>query len=521
LSDGLTTTGRESPPLPPTDAGWHIAQDGVSLLRGASTDVEALVHRLTTVDRARVADLFGTMEADGLVLRAVFALDRRGRYALLEWPVQASEYPQLSDVAPAAFVEECELYEQFGAKPAGGKPLNRILIPPHTEQGFPRLGGGPATEPRDVRAPHYVAGEAFEFPVGPVRGVGLESLYVGLVTSGEEVIDLYLHQWHKHRGVERRLQGMSPERALFFVERLEGLSAVANSWAFCSAVETITHREPSAAVQRTRAAALELERLYNHAAAIAALAQTTGLSVGQAQAEIALESLLRLNAAASGHRYLFGLLQVGGVARGLDTGAIEKMLPPALDEVRRVVAALRKTNSFLDRLEACGIVTPEAASSLGLVGPVARGSGEDLDCRRDHALRPYTELGLTVPVGTAGDVLSRTEVMIDEIEESARLVRALVAAGVGADPPDEPRHDPGGVAGPGSRAALGWCESSRGESLAWLALDGKGALRRARLRPASVRNWRAFDDAARSRNVFTDIPIIEASFWLTVAGFAR
>jgi Ni,Fe-hydrogenase III large subunit len=41
------------------------------------------------------------------------------------------------------------------------------------------------------------------------------------------------------------------------------------------------------------------------------------------------------------------------------------------------------------------------------------------------------------------------------------------------------------------------------------------------VRPASVRNWRAFDDAARAQNVFTDIPIIEASFGLTVAGFAR
>lgn len=78
---------------------------------------------------------------------------------------------------------------------------------------------------------------------------------------------------------------------------------------------------------------------------------------------------------------------------------------------------------------------------------------------------------------------------------------------------------PPGAAGPGF--GLGWCESPRGESLAWLGLDAEGRVQRARLRPASVRNWRAFDDAARSRNVFTDIPIIEASFWLTVAGFAR
>jgi len=51
---------------------------------------------------------------------------------------------------------------------------------------------------------------------------------------------------------------------------------------------------------------LELEWLYNHAAAVAALCQTTGLSVGQSAAEIALEQLLRVNAAAFGHRYLFG-----------------------------------------------------------------------------------------------------------------------------------------------------------------------------------------------------------------------
>jgi Ni,Fe-hydrogenase III large subunit len=57
--------------------------------------------------------------------------------------------------------------------------------------------------------------------------------------------------------------------------------------------------------------------------------------------------------------------------------------------------------------------------------------------------------------------------------------------------------------------------------LAWVSLDPSGRIRRARLRPGSARNWRAFDDAARSRNVFTDLPIIEASFWLTVAGMAR
>jgi Ni,Fe-hydrogenase III large subunit len=53
---------------------------------------------------------------------------------------------------------------------------------------------------------------------------------------------------------------------------------------------------------RARAIAQELERLYNHAAATAALCQSTGLVIGQAAGEIALKRLLRANAATFGHR---------------------------------------------------------------------------------------------------------------------------------------------------------------------------------------------------------------------------
>jgi Ni,Fe-hydrogenase III large subunit len=499
----------------------------VEILRLMSaSDLEAVLHASLAQPGARVADLFasepawlvggdgdcGTGGAHGLLLRTVIAKDAEKHYLVVECEVRGGEYPSLSDVAPATFVEECEIFEEFGARPAGGKPLNRVLVPPHAELEFPRLGSLPPAPEPGVRAPHVVAGQAFEFPVGPVRGVAQESLYTGLVTTGEEVLDLYLHLWHKHRGIERRVQGMPADRALFFVERAEGLSAVGNSWAYCQAVEGITKTALPPPAERARGVALELERLYNHAAAVAALCQTTGLSVGQAQSEIALEQLLRVNLAASGHRYLFGFLTLGGVTRSIDAAAVTALLPGAVDEVRRVVAALITTNSFLDRLEAAGTVSTAAAENLGLVGPVARASGQRIDVRADHPFGPYADRFVSVPVRAAGDVLSRMEVMIDEIEESAHLIRELLGAGVDAEP------------GPpmlGAGSGLGWCESSRGESLAWVELNEEGVIQRIRLRPASVRNWRAFDDAARSRNVFTDIPIIEASFWLTVAGFAR
>ena len=142
--------------------------------------------------------------------------------------------------------------------------------------------------------------------------------------------------------------------------------------------------------------------------------------MGQAQAEIALELFLRLNLAVAGHRYLFGLLAVGGVNRPLDSAALTKQLPVALGEFRRVTEALMTTNSFLDRLEACGIVAPEAAQRLGLVGPVARASGQDIDCRRDHPFGPYGGFGEHVSLRQGGDVLSRVQVVLEEVEESAR-----------------------------------------------------------------------------------------------------
>jgi Ni,Fe-hydrogenase III large subunit/Ni,Fe-hydrogenase III component G len=478
--------------------------------RVAATDLEPAVCALAEVE-CRVADLFAVAEEQDIVLRLVYALAAEGAYLVLESPAPGDEYAQLSDIAPAVFVEECEVFEQFGIRPAGGKPLNRVLLPPHADGLFPLRAAQRRRDARGIRAPHFVQGEAFEFPFGPVRVAGWESLYLGLVTTGEEVLDLYVFMWHKHRGVEQRLVGQDLARAVFLVERADGLSAIGNGLAFCRAIESAAGTEVPDAACCTRALALELERIYNHAGATAVLCQTTGLGVGQAGAEIALEQLLRLNLAAFGHRYLFDVLVPGGVRRGPHHEALRTMLTPAADELRRVVDALFSSNSHVDRLEATGKVPNGDAQRLALVGPVARASGYSVDVRADHPYPPYDRIQPAVPTRTDGDVFARMQVFAEEIEESRRLITELLSeAGPGVS--EVPR---------GRGAGLGWAESVRGESLAWVELAPDGTVDRARLRPASVRNWRAFDDAARSQNVFTDIPIIEASFWLTVAGFAR
>jgi Ni,Fe-hydrogenase III large subunit len=506
------------------------ATSGAATVRLLPETLEAATHVLAVTPGTRLADMFADDGGDAPTLRLIWA--HGPGYLVTETEIESGQYPPLSDIAPAAFVEECEIYEQFGIRPATGKPLNRLMLPPHAGPDFPRLGHRPAGPPDEAHARHTVAGEAFEFPFGPVRQVGVESLYYGLVTSGEEVVDLYLLSWHKHRGVEWRLRGRTPREAAFLAERVEGLSAVALGWAFAAAAEAALGMAPSPAAARTRAVALELERLYNHAAATAALCQATGLTVGQSAAEIALERLLRVNAAAFGHRYLFGVITPGGVSRAPDVAALRRDLPGAYGELRRTAAALLSTNSFVDRLEATGILNAEQARRLGLVGPVARATGlatdaraidarsagaraadaRPADARGSAAAGPYAEHPVTVVTAEAGDVLARFRVMLGEAAESVRLIEELLDAGTSAEAIPLP---------PGGGTGLGWAESPRGEALAWVALDETGRISRARLRPGSARNWRGFDDACRSQNVFTDIPIIEASFWLTAAGLAR
>ncbi|MHB1851806.1 MAG: hypothetical protein ACYCU6_06480, partial [Acidimicrobiales bacterium] len=231
---------------------------GTSSLLLDRTDVEPHVRAMVQTPGVRFADFFGSIEDGELMIRLVWGLDREHEFRIVRWPARGTGYPPLSEVAPAAFVEECEIYEQFGVSPGKGRALNRLVIPPRAEHSFPRLGEAPLHDRPLPHAPHYVSGEAFEFPFGPVRGVGQESMYMGLVTSGEELIDLYLLQWHKHRGIERRLGGEEVARALFVVERTEGLSAVGNGWAFCRAVEAIAEVVPHPAVERSRGVAVGL-----------------------------------------------------------------------------------------------------------------------------------------------------------------------------------------------------------------------------------------------------------------------
>jgi Ni,Fe-hydrogenase III large subunit len=269
--------------------------------------------------------------------------------------------------------------------------------------------------------------------------------------------------------------------------------------------------------QVMRTALLELERIYNHLADIGAIATDVGFVVANAHAGRIRETAMRLNEELTGTRMLRGMVCLGGVRRDWSAGqvsAIAKALGTLSSEFDSLVSLIKSSDSTRDRLERTGILRPDKARALGIVGPGGRASGIDLDVRRDHPYAAYGNLEFRTPVYQEGDVLHRMQVRIDEVVESIDIVRAAAE-----NLPVGPYRVPVGPL-PAGRCALSAVEGWRGEIVWWVRTGEDGRLERCKIKDPSVNNWPALVEAVQG-NIVPDFPVINKSFNLSYSGTDR
>jgi Ni,Fe-hydrogenase III large subunit len=164
-----------------------------------------------------------------------------------------------------------------------------------------------------------------------------------------------------------------------------------------------------------------------------------------------------------------------------------------------------------DRFAAAGVVLPDLAKRLGLIGLAGRASGQDFDLRRDAPCAPYDELAVKAAIKVEGDVAARVAVRFDEVAESIRLVRAI-CDGL---PPGAASVPVGTPAGPG--AAAGLVEGWRGPVAVFLDIAPGGAIRRCHPHDPSWQNWPVLEHAIVG-NIVPDFPLINKSFNLSYSG---
>jgi formate hydrogenlyase subunit 5 len=470
----------------------------------------------------RFAGLFGTARPEGLLLTAHLAGAEAVTAAETVLPATATSYPALTRRLGAAFWYEREIADMFGVIPQGHPRPEPLLLPQPPDGALrPRPGapGGPAAiEPDPHALPLHVVGPGlFTIPHGPVRSGVVESIEYLVETPGEDIPHLNMRVFYKHRGLEKRFEGMTAADGGLLAERVEGTATVAHGLAYCHALERIAGTDVPWAAALVRVLHAELERLACHLDVAVRLADGAGLAVATARFGWHKERVLRLVGQACGSRFGRGVVVPGGVSRLPLTGPGELLAEIGrLDKsVTADIAALMGTASFLDRLRRTGLLSPDRARQHGALGPVGKASGYSDDAREFRPYDAYPSLGLRQPSPrTAGDALDRLWVRWDEVGQSFHLLRQV--ADELAEASAGPLRSDCDVA---DGRAIGWAEAPQGEVLYDVRLE-LGRISRCRPRSASFHNMVLMHELFAG-DILTDFPFIEASLGLSVAGVTR
>jgi formate hydrogenlyase subunit 5 len=466
----------------------------------------------------RLADLFGTARDDGLLLSAQVAGPDGVSTLETVVPAGTTRYPALTPLIGSAFWYEREIHDMFGVVPDGHPRLEPLLLP-SAAGDLPRPGssGGPAVIDPDPRVlPGHVVGRGlFTIPHGPVRSGVVESIEYLVETPGEDIPHLNLRLFYKHRGIEKRHEGLTPADGVLLAERTEGIASVAHALAFCQAVEQISGSAVPRAAELIRVLHAELERLACHLDVIVRLADGAGLAVATARFGWHKEQVLRLTGELSGSRFGRGVVVPGGVsaAPGLDPAEAAAAVALIDQRLSADIRLLMGTASFLDRLRRTGPLRPGRAAQHGALGPIGRASGFADDARATRPYAAYDTVATAVSTRQDGDALARLEVRIDDIRNSADQIRQVTRQL--ADCADGPLL---AECGPADGRAVGWAEAPQGEVLYDVRIES-GRVRRCRSRSASFHNLVLMHEVFAG-DILTDFPFIEASFGLSVAGAA-
>ena len=146
-------------------------------------------------------------------------------------------------------------------------------------------------------------------PFGPVRADVFESAEFLFFYVGEAILHYHPRLFFKHRGMEKRFEGLEPARGVVLAERVSGVGSVAHALAYCQAVEAAANCIVPARARFLRVLLAEMERLYNHLHYFGHLCHTTTLKVGEAEGKLLEEQAKQLNTRLTGSRFLRSILR--------------------------------------------------------------------------------------------------------------------------------------------------------------------------------------------------------------------
>jgi Ni,Fe-hydrogenase III large subunit/Ni,Fe-hydrogenase III component G len=443
-----------------------------------------------------------------------FALDREHLLGsvLTLLPADAPKVDSISDLVPAASWAEREMRDLVGIEPVGHADPRRLVLP----DGWPD-GVHPLRKdfPWNQVPEGYDPGRRFDFqpppegctvvPLGPFHPALDEPAHFRLFVEGERVRGCEYRGFMVHRGIEKLAESvLGYDDIPTLAERICGICGCVHSVAYAQAVESAAALSIPPRAEYVRTVLLELERLHSHLLWMGLACHLIGFDTIFMQSWRIREPVMWMAEKITGNRKTYGLCLVGGVR--WDIGAeVRTELRAALTtlegEWAGLVGAVKGDRNLMARTVGVGVTTPALVRSMGLVGPVARAAGVDIDCRRDHPYAAYDRVEFQVITAQEGDVWARVRVRLLEGLESIKIIRQCLD-----------RMEPGPLrldvqdALPAGRIGVSSIEAPRGESHHFVVTGDDNRPRRWRVRAPTYQNLQAIPAMIQDQRL-ADMPI--------------
>lgn len=461
-------------------------------------------------------------ELNRFVLYCVFLNEQKRSWVVAQRDILPSSlaFASLAKEIYSASLFEREIREMFGIEPQGNPDLRSLRL--HDEawpqEAYPLRKD--FVRPAEIPASHRqyqfkrVEGQGvFEVPVGPVHAGIIGPGHFRFSAAGEPIINLELRLGWTHRGIEKLLEGKTVLEAAEIFERISGDTAFAYSLAFCQCAEKIFLTDVPLRARLLRVLFLELERMYNHANDIGGIALDVGFSFPAQFSSLIKEKILQLNERLCGSRYLKGINTIGGLNADIGAGK-QKLILEALVELEKDFLSLQEmlfsSVSFMERVDATGILRAKTARDLGITGLAARASGGGLDMRR-ASRGVYDGLSFKVIKENAGDVAARLKARCAEVGESAGIIKQCLEKLSGCEA--QIKRDFSKRAG----FAMGCVEAWRGPLRVWARINAQGEIARCKIVDPSFQNWEGLAYSVLG-NIIPDFPLCNKSFDLSYSG---
>ncbi|MFA5995201.1 MAG: NADH-quinone oxidoreductase subunit C [Patescibacteria group bacterium] len=432
------------------------------------------------------------------------------------------DFPSLTKDIPEASGYERKIKTFFGLNPIGHPNPKAILLhenwPVHI---FPLRKDVSWKQRPPFSVGNYefqkVDGEGiYEIPVGPVHAGIIEPGHFRFSVAGEEIILLEPKLGYKHKGIEKLFETLSLVDKVRLAERVSGDTSFTHALAFCQAIESLADINISKKTNYLRVIYSELERLANHFNDIGFIMLDTGYSFGGSNGARLREMIMQCNERLTGSRFLRGVNCIGGVTKDISIEACHVLLQD-LKKIGKDFAEVMKiaqtSSTLFNRLEGTGKLDRQIALDYGVIGIAGRAIGIKHDARIDYPYAAYSELKFDTILELEGDVQSRFQVRVHEVQTSLKILeQALQSLTVNnvmvSNKEIQLRKNSCGI---------GVTEGWRGAIVYFVVTDFEGKVTRVDVRDPSFINWTVLGCAGKG-NFIPDFPLINKSFNLSYSG---